>query len=453
MGITATTKNKKVGFESRPVCPTAHNSSTHSNTLLEHLFERVSEQVSVHHHFGFSMADDIKHHPFIEARLIIPSPSSIDQGWMIKYYAWSVRTQKMQMFRKSWDLNEIANLKRRKERAQFLIGEINQALKSGKVYDPEKVLAQKANKAINEGLGINTHLAIDAFLQSREKRRQRTYNTYESHLNLFSSWLEKKKLLSAPLVAIKTEIIELFLNQLLTEGKSSRTHNNYLNSIGAFFNFYLKKRRNPLIRENPCVYIEKLKTRNGTHIAYTLKQQREILKYCQEKQHNYWLASNFMYYLLARTNEISLMKIADIDLTNKKIYLRSEDSKNWDERWITIPNQFLQILLSEKLLSHPAEYYVFSNQYLNPGPVKMDTRRMGSYYRERVLAKLKYAKGYTFYSWKHTGVIAAYRAGISPAAIRRQTGHRSWVSFEKYLNSLGLFENTEVLNNYPTLPS
>lgn len=452
MRLSAHYKDIKDGFESRPVRTTKLNKDNNSGTFAINILQAVSEQVSLHHQLGFTMADSIKHHPYREATLIIPNKNSKDQAWMIKYYAWSVAHNKMVMFRKSYNLNEEKNLSKRKAKAEHIIKSINEALKQGKVYDPEKIAALKADKALSSGSVINTHLAIDAFIQSRKKRRERTFLTYESHLKIFTEWLRRHKLLEAPLPAINTEIVEKFLNEILRSGKSSRTHNNYHNSISAFFNYYLKKRRNPIIRENPCLYIEKLKTRNGTHIAYTAEQQKQILEYCAEQQPNYWTASNFMFYLLARSNEISLMKIGDIDIKNSKIYLRSEDSKNWDERWITIPEQLKKIIIQKKLLSHPAQYYIFSKNGLNPGLQKADARRMGSYYRERVLNKLKFIKGYTFYSWKHTGVISAYRAGISPQAIRRQTGHRSWVSFEKYLNSLGLFENTEVLKNYPSLP-
>lgn len=452
MHVPAPPKKITDGFESRPVRSLKLNRHNTSDTIVEQILQAVSDQVLTHQQLGFTMAEIIKNHPYREATLIIPEKTSKDQAWMIKYYAWSVSHGKMQMFRKAYDLNEIKDLTKRKHRAEHYIKSINEALKQGKVYDPDKIAALKADKAISSGNIISTQLALDAFLQSRKKRRSRTYSTYESHLKIFSEWLKSHRLLEAPLPAINTEVVDKFLNHVVSSGKSSRTHNNYHNSISAFFNYFIKRRRHPIIKDNPCIYIEKLKTRNGTHIAYTAAQQKEILDYCSQHQPNYWVASNFMFYLLARSNEISLMKIGDIDIQNNKIYLRSEDSKNWDERWITIPTQLHHIIIQKKLLSHPASYFIFSNDGLNPGPKKADTRRMGSYFRQRVLDKLKYIKGYTFYSWKHTGVIAAYRAGISPAAIRRQTGHRSWVSFEKYLYSLGLFENTEVLKNYPSLP-
>jgi integrase len=451
MRVSGKLKDKHSGFESRPVRKLKHSSGAASGISYELLLEQVSEAVSVHESFGFHMPVEVKQYPYNEARLIIPEPKSKDQGWMIKWYAWSAITQKKEPFRKSFDLNEIPDKKRREARADYLIKKINEALKLGKIYDPEKSLRLRAQKAIQEGSTININIAIDAFLQAKKRNRERTYESVYSHLKIFKEWLAEVNLLSAPLITIKDDTIQRFMDKLLLDGKQNRTYNNYLNSISAMFSFYLKKRR-PLVTENPCKYIEKLKTRNSKHIAFTDEQQKDILEFCLEKHKNYWTASNFMYYLLARTNELSLMKINDIDFKSKKIYLRSEDSKNWEERWITMPKQLVKIIIDLKLAKYPGEYFIFSSPTLTPGPLKISTRKFGSYFRERVLTKLNFKKGYTFYSWKHTGVIAAYRAGISPHAIRRQTGHKSWVSFEKYLYSLGLFENKEVQDNYPSLP-
>jgi integrase len=409
----------------------------------------VSVQVSDFENFGLIMPAEFKHFPYREAHLIIPERESKDQAWMIKYYVWSAVTQRLEMRRKSFDLNEISDIKKRKIRADNIIRQINQALKAGKIYDPEKKNALQAEKAIRSGNVIRAGVAIDAFLQAKKKKRERTYQTYKSHIDKFTEYLRGKKLLEAPLSLITTEVVVLFLND---QEVSPRTYNNYLTSIYSFFSYFIKNRKVAMLADNPCKYIEKETTSPGKNIAYVEEQQKKILNYCKQKHHNYWVVCNFMYYTLARTNEMTKLRIQDIDLKHNKIFLRSQDSKNNEDRWITIPTQLRKIIEEEGWAELPPNYYLFGNPGIKPGLDYFHTRKLGYYFRYRILDKLDYDKKYTLYSWKHTGVIAAYRAGIPPADIRRQTGHKSWNSFEKYLFSLGLFENTTVLNNYPTLP-
>jgi hypothetical protein len=56
------------------------------------------------------------------------------------------------------------------------------------------------------------------------------------------------------------------------------------------------------------------------------------------------------------------------------------------------------------------------------------------------------------YSWKHTGVVSLYRNNVTRASIRMQAGFLDDKSFEAYLKSLGLFENEQIMNQYPSLP-
>jgi hypothetical protein len=64
---------------------------------------------------------------------------------------------------------------------------------------------------------------------------------------------------------------------------------------------------------------------------------------------------------------------------------------------------------------------------------------------------LGYSELYTFYSWKHTGVISAHKAGVSDDDIMLQTGHKNYGSFQVYLKSLGLFQNETFAKMIPKL--
>lgn len=48
----------------------------------------------------------------------------------------------------------------------------------------------------------------------------------------------------------------------------------------------------------------------------------------------------------------------------------------------------------------------------------------------------------TLYSWKHSGVVRAYKAGVDLKAIQMQCRHHSIEQTDTYLKSLGFQENT-----------
>ncbi len=62
---------------------------------------------------------------------------------------------------------------------------------------------------------------------------------------------------------------------------------------------------------------------------------------------------------------------------------------------------------------------------------------------KEALTACKISKEFTMYSWKHTGVISAYKAGIDLFSIMRQLRHHSLTQTQIYLKSLGLQPNIE----------
>jgi hypothetical protein len=48
-------------------------------------------------------------------------------------------------------------------------------------------------------------------------------------------------------------------------------------------------------------------------------------------------------------------------------------------------------------------------------------------------------------------VIAAHKAGVSDNDIKKQTGNKDYGSFQKYLKSLGLFDNQDFASKIPDL--
>ena len=111
-------------------------------------------------------------------------------------------------------------------------------------------------------------------------------------------------------------------------------------------------------------------------------------------------------------------------------------SKNKKDDYLYITDQLLDCILSMSLENLSKNDYLFRSK---------DNQQIGvnvMYERFRkVLKKFRIIGGHTLYSWKHTGVVAAYNLGVDLKAIQLQCRHHSIEMTDNYLKSLGFGEN------------
>lgn len=397
-----------------------------------------------------SIVDTNEQKYFRHAILKRPSSTAIDQRWFIEFYVYDVQKEKS-VRKRFYNIPEGNDDLHREYLAERICAEINKQLIQGKVIDrfenfKNQTIHNNQSSLLTEK--ISTASALEKVLLLKEFKELRTKQTYSSLIESLNRFIDQ----STPHIPFSLfDIAEAtnFIKWLQLEGKSPRTINNHILSFRTLWDeaIALKYGNN-----NPWKNISKLKTPVGKNIAFLPAQQKEIIDYCELRYPTMSFLTKFMYYSLARTNEICHLQIKHIGMyLPNKIYLEASISKNDTERHIIIPPGLEVEFEKYNIRSLNPEWYIFSRNKLHPGPNKMPTKYMGSCFREWVLNKLNYPKDYTLYSWKHTGVISAHKAGVSDDDIMKQTGHKDYGSFQKYLKSLGLFDNDQFANKIPTL--
>ena len=113
--------------------------------------------------------------------------------------------------------------------------------------------------------------------------------------------------------------------------------------------------------------------------------------------------------------------------------------------YVTIPEVFASELNKSGIFKTDNEYVFQSKNGIKP----VSKNVMGYRYRQLV-KKLKLSKDYTLYSWKHSGVVSAYNAGVDIKTLQKQCRHHSLEQTDTYLKSLGLDEN-KAINKIPEL--
>ena len=144
-------------------------------------------------------------------------------------------------------------------------------------------------------------------------------------------------------------------------------------------------------------------------------------------------------------SEVRQLKRDYIRLDNSQIYIPGHISKNGKEGYVTIPESFRKVIAESNEFNSDREHVFQSRITENP----ISKNMMGSRYRNLVKG-LKLGKDFTLYSWKHSGVVAAYNAGIDIKTIQSQCRHHSLEQTDIYLKSLGLNVNLAI-NKIPQL--
>jgi len=383
--------------------------------------------------------------PHTPARLMKPKPGAVDQRWYIAYSPWSVdKGKKVQ--RKLYHINSIKNLRDREAAALKYIHEINVRLLTGGCEDSERdKRKEKQDRMMIYGT-LSVKDAFDEVMKHKVKLRKRSIDTYRYARDLFIEYCTRQQIATDLITSITPRIINDYFNYLVeVKGLAANTHNGQINFLRTLFNNIVDM---GLITENPTTSVKRMRGGLGKNTAYNKKQVKQIISYLESHHPNMLLFVLLMYYTLMRTNEISLIQVKHINLDDKRIYLPRENSKNGNERHIIVHPHIVE-RLREAIADQPPQYFLFGRNFL-PDIRPIEAKKVGQIYTEKALRPLGLSgKGYTLYSWKHTGVVMAKHAGMTDAAIMLQAGWRDIKSYQVYLKSLGVIENTDYLDRMP----
>lgn len=386
---------------------------------------------------------------FKPATLTIPAESAKDQRWYITYWPFSVR-QSRHIRRRVYNLPDLIDASKKEKECIELCKRLDRLIRNGMVVK-EKPSLKSAPRFINH--------YMDEYLDTLQNKKERSIKAITGSLNKFRKFLVKNGYQYYIPIDFDSSHVLKYRNSLIKSGLKNRSINNDMAYAKTFF-FYIVHMYPNHVDKNPFSLIKTLSVENKRNTAY-LPHQVEALLEVQKQVPDLDFIAKFMYYTCIRTNEMSQLRIKQIGMYHpNQIYIPKEHSKTSKERHVHIPEALERLFEKFGVRDYPEDYYLFSfepsGKYkvrgtFKPGPKKHDYRYFGQKYRQQVLSKLNYSNDYTLYSWKHTGVISAKRAGVSDADIMQQTGHVNYSSYLTYLKSLGLFANGEYAAKIPEI--
>ena len=332
------------------------------------------------------------------------SPSDLSKKWFVYWYEGSRR------IRKYGDINKYQTEADRHKAATRLI----------------ESLKQKHLRRVT-----NTEEAVRGFIeQEKPQWREKTVQQYASTANILFSFLDGRE--------IDQDLLNEFL-QKIKDTKHGTTYNRYI----VITRRLLTAAGHKQLFDN----IESVKAQKTPARYFQSHQASRLMKYMDEKAPELALFSKFIYYTFIRPNELRLLKVGDVLLDEKEIRIPGRISKNRKTEHVVIPDAFVPCL--KYLYDRGPGEYLFPSR-TRPG--KPYSKSVMYRRHEKVLGALNFGKGFSLYSWKHTGAVALVKQGnVNVKELQLQLRHSSLEQTDRYLRQMGVKDLERLRKSFPAI--
>lgn len=303
-----------------------------------------------------------------------------------------------------------------------------------------KVLAEKMLKEALEKNTSKVSFCIKTrILQEFENRkdiwRRKTYQCKKCKLGIFTEWMLGKEWTQ--------ENVSLFFNQYLSSVRklNNTTFNDYVGCIKQALDWC---EMGHLVEK-----MDKRKASPEPAAYFTESQRKQLVAVMQEENPTLLFFVQFVFYCFLRPrSELRLLRVGDIIVEEGKIVVPAKIAKNKKQQYISIPEAFLPIV-KRKLKDRMPTEYLFPSYSSEKNPTGMST--YGRQHME-MLKRLGFdTSRYKMYSWKHTGAVAASRAGVDLKQLQIQLRHHSLDQVDMYLRQLGVNDLGRLEKQFPTM--
>lgn len=332
------------------------------------------------------------------------SPSDLSKKWFVYWYDGGRRV------RKYGTINQHQSEAERHKAARLLIEELKQE-------DRRRV--------------TTTEEAVLQFIdQQKSQWRPKTLQQYQSTANIFFEYLNGRD--------VDRALIAAFLQHI----KDTRH--------GTTYNRYVTISRRLLAAagyEHLFDGVELVKAHKTPARYFQSHQARRLMRYMTEKQPELALFCKFVYFTFIRPGELRQLRVGDVLLDEKEIRIPGKVSKNRKTEHVVIPDAFFPDL--EYLYDRGPGEYLFPSQKRPGHAYGKDVM-----YRrhEKVLQALSFGRGFSLYSWKHTGAVALVKQGnVNVKELQLQLRHSSLEQTDRYLRQMGVKDLARLRESFPAV--
>ena len=340
--------------------------------------------------------------------------------WYVDFYAYDPATDTMR--RKKFHLDNIEKITERRKRANEMIESLTKLLRSG--WSPW--INAETNRSYT--LLEDALEKYEAYVERMPKYKTR--KSYTSRLNIFRKYNASRLLPIRYVYQYDTAFVSDFLDYIFLDRETNaRTRNNYRQWCASLATFFIEKQ---YLTTNP---VEKIKTSADTgkkRQPLTAQMLHELEKHLRDSHPYFYLACMMEYYTFIRPEELTHVKLADINVKEQSVFISAEVSKNKHDGKVGLNAKIIMFMIDLGVFKYPNDYYLFGPKVSRPSATRSDSEMFRRKWNTLVRKGLKWADCYQFYSLKDSGLRDLANAeGIVIA--RDQARHTDVATTNKYL--------------------
>jgi integrase len=398
-------------------------------------------------------------HPYKLARLVHHN-YNIAKRWSIVFYAWDVDQNQLRRYRYFGGINRIKDLDKRLTKAQGIVYGLNEQLRAGKVLGKEKAAKNVNVTQIKKQslLQAIEYVELQKKLNGHREQYYRSFKTLRTNLSL---WLEHENKNDFTLHEFTTQHAADFFAYLRDVKKlSNKTINGLISNLGIAFKYLEKQSETEVWRKFPLRNLSALPVVATMNAAYTDAQIQLIqsqIETCtqtapphrREGYKQLQLFIRFIYYTLARPKEIQHLKVGDIDVASRRMFIKGENSKNKNDDYVELAPPLIDAITKSGIMNYPATDYVFGKKG-TPGSELVNDNFFWAKHKNvlELTGLYELNENFSLYSYKHSGAISLYLATKDIKLCQRQMRHQSVEQTNHYLRDLGILRSYDQLKEW-----
>jgi integrase len=264
-----------------------------------------------------------------------------------------------------------------------------------------------------------------------------SYNGYQGRIKKFLVWLEGSDTKSnVGISMLSKKVVINYLNDVL-EKTSASNRNNTRTDLSSLIQTLVD---NEIIVDNFIKSINVLKSAPERNKTYSVNQESEILKHLGENDPILLLFIQFISYNYLRPVEVCRLKIGDLDIEGKKLFVRA---KNKAVKVKIIPQKIIDLL--PELHSKNPDHYLFTPTEIGAEWHTEENNRRDYFSKRFKITKDHFKLGldYGLYSFRHTSITNLYKElnkTLTPfetkSRLMQITGHQTMEALDKYLRDI-----------------
>lgn len=277
--------------------------------------------------------------------------------------------------------------------------------------------------------------------------RPRTRETYSNTVRRLVEWLGESGNMGLMPREFNATHVLLFSHWMLGVRRvTAVTRNNYFQTLRSVFGHVVRLGH---IEKNPLSNFARIpQDKTARNTAMDAGQLSQLIEWMRENDPVLHLFCRMIYWTFARPVELARLRIRDLDPATGVILFQASITKTRVAGAIRLPNPG-RLMLAEYLGGeggkHDPLHHIFTANGV-PGATQVGENTFGHRHMKALQACGLNGKGITLYSWKHTGVCAAYDAGMDLFEIKERCRHASISMTEVYLRDLGKWRQREQMS-------